>query len=214
LAYPDTRSGSADIQTANEFDSVEVLFRKALLCQCGRQLDFLIGYRYARFDENLSINSTIETVSQVSDQFATTNEFNGAELGFAAKTHCCRWSMELVAKLALGCTNSQATVAGSTTSTASTNAAAVTQPVGFLAQSTNSGTYQQSNFAVIPELDATLAYDITCRLRATVGYTFLYWSQVARPGDEINTNLPSGLFKFVTSDFWAQGLTAGLDYRF
>ena len=212
IAYPGRQTGSADISIANEFDSVEVLFRRALVCQCGRQLDFLVGYRYARFSEDLSIDTSttytselgrvpVGTVIAATDLFDTANEFNGAELGFAAKTHCCRWSMELLAKLALGCTSSRVTVNGSTTITepGTTQPAArlVTHPGGVLALPTNSGTFQQSNFAVIPELGVTLGYDLTCRLRATVGYSFIYWSRVARPGDQIDTNvntsqLPAG----------------------
>lgn len=79
----------------------------------------------------------------------------------------------------------------------------------------------------MPELGITLGYDFTCRLRATFGYTFLYWSKVARPGEQIDTELnpsqfppgtlvgaPHPQFVFHTSDFWAQGLNFGLEYRF
>ena len=80
---------------------------------------------------------------------------------------------------------------------------------------------------VIPEFGVTLGYDLTPCLRATVGYTLLYWSQVARPGDQIDLDVnlsqikPSGLvgparpeFNWVGSDVWVQGSSAGLNYRF
>ena len=54
------------------------------------------------------------TVSQVSDLFTASNEFNGAELGFSAKSRCCRLSMELLGKLAIGSTQSRVNVNGST----------------------------------------------------------------------------------------------------
>jgi len=79
----------------------------------------------------------------------------------------------------------------------------------------------------------TLGYDLTPRLKATVGYTLLYWTNVARPGDQIDLNVDPRQFPPVnplqpppptataqpafalhTSDFWAQGLNVGLDYRF
>ncbi len=79
----------------------------------------------------------------------------------------------------------------------------------------------------MPEIGLTLGYDLTPRLKATVGYTLLYWSDVARPGDQIDLNVdPAQLagphqttgakpaFVLHTSDFWAQGLNLGLDYRF
>jgi len=40
---------------------------------------------------------------------------------------------------------------------------------------------QPDQFSVIPELGVTLGYDLTSRLRATAGYTFMYWSNVSRP---------------------------------
>ncbi len=68
---------------------------------------------------------------------------------------------------------------------------------------------------------------MTSRLRLTVGYTFLYWSQVARAGDQISTVInpsqfppgqlsgaPAPQFKLALSDFWAQGVNFGVDFRF
>ena len=185
------QTGSLDIRDASELDSVEVLFRQVLFQRCGRQLDFLFGYRYGRFSENLSVDSSTTfvsgfatpdgTVSQVSDLFAASNEFNGAELGFAAKTRCCRLSMELLGKLAIGSTQSRVNVNGSTVVT-EPGQQPVTYTGGLLALPTNSGSYQQNDLSVVPELGITLGYDFTCRLKATFGYTLMYWSRVARPG--------------------------------
>ena len=63
--------------------------------------------------------------------------------------------------------------------------------------------------------------------RWTFGYTFLYWSGVARPGDQIQLDVnPSQFppptrtvtarpdFQLHTTDFWAQGLNFGLAYRY
>jgi hypothetical protein len=72
-----------------------------------------------------------------------------------------------------------------------------------------------------------LGYDITCRLKATAGYSVVYWSNLMRPGDQISTDVNtsqllgrtgSGLgvptYKAVPGDFWVQSFTVGLDYRF
>ena len=100
-------------------------------------------------------------------------------------------------------------------------------PAGLLVQSTNSGLHSRDVFAVVPELGVTVGYQLTARLRATFGYTFLYWSQVARPGDQIDLDVnPSQLtsdglvgaprpqFQWIGSDMWVQGMNFGLDYRF
>ena len=74
---------------------------------------------------------------------------------------------------------------------------------------------------MVPELGATLGYLLTAHLRATVGYTFMYVSRVARPGDQIDLDLNPSLlppeaepftgplrpaFAVRDTDFWAQGL--------
>jgi hypothetical protein len=235
-----TQSGSINISFSNEFSSAEVLLRRTLIERCDKQMDFLIGYRYGRFAENLSIDGSttilsevgafpINTVIRNADLFAANNEFNGGEFGFSAKTLHCRWTMELLAKLALGSTRSRVTVNGSTVVNVP-GELPVTTSGGFLALPTNigpTGLYEQNNFTVIPELGVTVGYNLTCRLKATVGYSFLYWSKVARPGDQINTNLnPSQFagqqlegfgapqFHFNTNDYWVQGINLGLEYRF
>ena len=81
--------------------------------------------------------------------------------------------------------------------------------------------------AMLPELATNVGLYLTPRLRWTVGYTFFYLSNVVRPGDQVDLDvntqfLPppepiTGLrrpdFVFRTTDFWAQGLNTGLDFR-
>jgi hypothetical protein len=236
LAEPGVQSGSIATSISNELQSVEAIYRQAIFRECGEEVDFLIGYRYGRLAEGVAVNSTTTIISKppiaagtviaVSDLFDAKNEFNGGELGISAKSRCCRWSLEVLGKLALGDTESRLAVSGSTTTTPS-GGAPVVVPGGFLALPTNSGTFRQSGFSVMPELGLNLGYDLTCRLKATCGYTLLYWSRVVRPADQIDTNLnpsqfsggtltgfPAPQARFALSDYWAQGLSFGLEYRF
>ena len=105
-----------------------------------------------------------------------------------------------------------------------------TFPGGLFAQSSNIGRYTGNQFTVLPAVELKLAYQITERLRAFVGYDFMYWSQVVRPGNQIDRNInlsdstvfgtgallgpayPMPLFN--RGDFWAQGLNVGLEFRF
>ena len=79
---------------------------------------------------------------------------------------------------------------------------------------------------VVPEVGINLGYQFTNHIRGFIGYNFLYWSNVVRPGNQIdqavNPNLippsiPGGpsrpTFDFHGSDFWAQGINFGLDIR-
>ena len=79
----------------------------------------------------------------------------------------------------------------------------------------------------MPEIGVNLMYCLTPRTKVTLGYTFIYLSHVARPGDQIDmmvnsSQFPPGNrngvalpeFQFRTTDFWAHGLNFGLDIRF
>ena len=81
---------------------------------------------------------------------------------------------------------------------------------------------------MVPELGINLGFDLTRQLRLVGGYSLIYWSAVARTGDQIDLNLtppqfppPQNAtasrfpeFRFAMSDYWAQGLNLGLDFRF
>jgi hypothetical protein len=235
VAHPDFLNGSINVDATTELQAVEVLFRRNLFRRPCDRIDFLVGWRFAQLDESLRVNQFSEwtqpqglipvgTTKSLSDVFDTQNQFNGAELGLVYQEHIGRWSLEMLMKLGLGNTHSRVVINGTTTTTVP-DVGTDTFTGGLLAQQTNIGQYDRNHFTVIPELGVTLGYDLTCRLRATFGYTFLYWSRVARPANQIDTSVsqlppedPTGArrpaFNFATSDFWAQGMNFGLDYRF
>jgi len=169
---------------------------------------------------------SIATTFDVTDAFDTENDFHGAEIGLLLEYESCRLSLEVLAKVALGNNNRIIRIDGDTTIT--TNGVPDDYSGGILAQRTNIGEYGGDEFAVVPEVGITLGYQLTRRLRATFGYSFLYWSDVARPGEQIDTRVNPNLFppeedpfsgplrpQFVLhdTDFWAQGLNFGVDYR-
>src|SRR4029077_4144385 len=102
---------------------------------------------------------------------------------------------------------------------------------GLLALPSNSGRFHDSEFAVIPEVGLQVGYQFNPYVRAFVGYDFLYWSDVARPGDQIDlgvnpaqrparrsagplTGPARPAFTPQQTDFWAQGLEVGLEVRY
>jgi len=241
IAYPGLVQGSVRVDAATEFQVAEVLLRRALFRQYdsgadgldryGYRVDILAGYRYCRLGDSLRIGESLLTAGPTTidlyDLFDTSNEFNGAELGVSTQLRRNHWSLELLMKLALGNSRSRVFIDGATT-TAVGAAPPVTGDGGLLALTTNMGHYPQNGLALMPELGVTLGCDLTPRLRATFGYTFVYWSKVARPGDQISLDVnPSYLpnagppvgaaqpeFSLATTDFWAQGMNFGFEYRF
>jgi Putative beta barrel porin-7 (BBP7) len=93
-------------------------------------------------------------------------------------------------------------------------------------QRTNAGRYSHDRFGLLSEVLVRLGYQITSHVRATVGYDLLALTSVVRPGAAIDEGVnPSNtrfivvrqpstelrpVFLFRGTDFWAQGLTAGL----
>ena len=227
IAYPGIVQGRFAADWSNDFQNLEVLFRRAINRSCFGQVDLVAGYRFARLDDGLEINEDVLTAAPGSvsatafDSFHTRNEFNGAELGLVAVLHRCRWSLETTMKLALGDTHNLVNINGQTVNETTTSAG------GLLALPTNIGTYGSHQFSIIPELGINLGYNLTDRLRATFGYTLIYWRGVARPGDQIDLAMddrnipptqsgagPAPVFVLHDSNFWAQGLNFGLDFHF
>jgi len=237
IAFPGVQTGSITAVSSSSFQGTEILLRRNLVRQPGSKVDVLVGYRYLRLKDDLRMDefetfidpqSVIQVGSTlaITDSFDTLNQFHGVDLGIDAQWRRCCWSLDLVAKLALGNTNSHVSIGGTTTATVPDTAPVVSQG-GFLAQQTNSGQFSRNWFSMVPELGATIGYDLDCRRRITVGYSLVYWSKVARPGDQIDLNLNPAQFpapqastgrgpefRFATTDFWAQGLNLGLDIRF
>ncbi|HEY2784804.1 MAG TPA: BBP7 family outer membrane beta-barrel protein, partial [Fimbriiglobus sp.] len=119
-------------------------------------------------------------------------------------------SVELEAKCALGVTLATAELSGATTG------AGQTIPNNLLVGPTNAGRYTDQYFAVVPEADVRLGYCLTDRVRITSGYSFLYWSKVQRAADQIDLTVGANrpAYTAQTTDYWVQGWTLGLEFRF
>ncbi len=220
------------------------LFR--ILGRGTRHTDVLYGIRYAQLDESLRVREDLEVIAadppggfpdppgigtrfDVRDNFSTSNEFVGGEVGFLWEWEYRRWSLELLSKLAIGNNQQKVVIHGLTTPTPpGTIVPDPSEAGGLLALRSNIGSYSQDELSVMPELGLTVGFALTQRLRLTAGYTFLYWSNVVRPGDQIDpvldtTQIPrfNGIsttailprFVFHSTDLWAQGINLGADYR-
>jgi hypothetical protein len=160
------------------------------------------------------------------DDFETRNNFYGGQVGANLSFHYNRLSINATGKVALGTIHQVVEISGNT----SVNLGGVTQsvPGGLLALPSNSGGFGHYVFAVAPEGSLTIGYQITENIHFNCGYTFMSINNVVRPGQQIDrtidaTALPTSqtfgqptltpghpAFEFQRSDFWAQGLSAGI----
>jgi len=199
-----------------------------------QRFDLLLGLRYARLNERLSIDEDLRTIEDnggtpttflVNDTFRTDNVFFGGELGFLMEWVADQWSLEVLSKLAIGSTRQRVTIDGSTIIDGGTPLVG-----GLLAQTSNIGRYSRNELSVMPELGFTAGYQLSDQLKLTAGYTFLYWSSVVRPGDQIDLDVNSDLvpgenapttttgadrprFAFRDTDLWAHGINLGVEYQ-
>ena len=195
------------------------------------RIDLLLGYRFIRLDESIAIRENLTALApntgtfDIMDRFETRNEFHGAEIGVTRTERYRRWSLNLLGRLAFGNARQTVRIDGSTTSDDGTGPQQFVG--GLLAQRTNIGEYVRNRFALAPELGVTLGCDLTQRLKATVGYSLIYWDRVVRAGDQIDREVNPNLlppevvpftgplrpaFEFEENGFWAQGLNVGLTY--
>ncbi len=206
----------------------------SLLLNPGVQMgnfSMLLGFRYLDLEEYLKINDSSASSSSTlsaADSFTTRNQFLGGQTGLR---YC--WTGEVltftvIGKIAYGALNETVGIDGSSTMT--TAAGSSTRSGGIYALNSNIGNYSQTTMAFVPEVNAKLGWRITPWATASVGYNFLYISQVVRPSAQIDptinpANLPFGssgttstaarpAFTFHNENFWMQGVNIGMTFQY
>lgn len=240
VAFPGVLAGGIAVSSANRLWSTELNLRTNCWRGCFWHVDWLLGVRFLGFDENLGITEGLTVPAGagalagsrivVQDSFGTHNQFVGGQTGLDIGFRRGRWSLDLLGKIALGNTHQELNINGSTQFAVPGLPLSV-QRGGLYALPTNIGEFTRDRFAVVPEVGIIVGYQITPHVRAIVGYTFLYNSAVIRPGSQIDrginvTQLPSQVGPGTLvgparpapilhgTDFWAQGLSFGLELRY
>ena len=232
VTYPGVRSGAVEVENSTGLETGEILLRLNRGNNCVDRTDLLLGYRYASLRDGLGIRQVTRWVDgeppivagstlDLADQFNSSNVFQGGQIGLSGRKHFGRMSLDVLVKLGLGTTRSAVTIAGETTTTVP-GGEPFTTPGGLLAPASKLGHFEQNEFSFIPEVGVTLGYDFTTRARASIGYNFLYWTNVSRAGQQVDfavdPTLPesdsSTQLAFTRTGFWAQGLTFGFEYDF
>jgi hypothetical protein len=238
VAFPNVLDGRVSVDSNTGFWGVGGNFVKNLCCDpCGRT-DLLLGFRYLNLTDETTIREDLTSLPgsqvtpgtrfQIRDSFRTENNIYAVTMGFYKERRFSHYFAGLRGTVGLGWNNQTTEISGSTTITPP-GGVGTTYAGGLLTQPSNIGRYSTTRFVVVPEVGVRLGVQLTDNARAYVGYDFLYVSDVVRSGDAIdprvNTNQipPSrGLgnspavpaFRGNRTDFWAQGITLGLEFRF
>ena len=240
VAYPGHQTGEISAALSTRLWGADLDLRGMLFRGASYQVNLLGGFRFLALHDSLGmqendtvyapLNTTPLYWTTTTDRFHTSNQFYGGQLGADMMWCRGRFFIDVLGKVALGVSVENAGIDGwaSYTTPQGQNG---TLAAGQLALPSNIGRYGQDSFAVVPEFGINFGYALTRHIRLTFGYSFLYWSNVMRAGDQIDSGLnPTELtaltgrsllsgparpsFPFQTTDFWAQGLNFGLQFRY
>jgi hypothetical protein len=225
VGFPNVLAGGVWVNTQTTF------------CGYDYRLDFLGGYRYLEMTDRVSVaenrvgldpntGTPLGVNFVVNESFYSKNTFNGGQIGLAGELRRGRLFVSGRGLIALGNTCQEIEIGG-VTRFVLPGQLLQQYTGGLLAQPTNIGKYAFDSFSVVPEATVSVGYNVTDGIRASIGYTFLYWNNVTRAGNHIDTvvntsQIPNGVlvgparpaFVRQETDFWAQGINFGLEIRF
>jgi hypothetical protein len=246
-SYPGYLSGGVSIQSTTSLDSYEFNVDFSLLQGPHWEFDLIAGFRALDLVESITIRDSFAplaagfftfqgmpadppSVMSDYDRFHTSNHFYGGQLGARFMMSSGIFDVTWTTKVGLGATHETISVDGNST-LYTPGFPPYTVPGGILAQNTNIGSLSRNVFTVVPETGINIGIRLNSWAKVTVGYTAVYWSNVVRPGDQIDRTVNTSqvptdpTFGTLTgparpvvmpqsTDFWAQGLNFGLELRF
>ncbi len=241
-SFPGAAAGGAFLTLSNSLQAAELNGLGRLISNDNVTISGLLGARYLYFNEDLNFGTGAIGLpgslpfpglrAATLDHFEGTNNFWGGQMGLRGEYRLGNFFINGTGKVALGVVNQAINVNGAAGSIfpGGPPAGNFFLPTGFYALSTNSGHFSRSSFAVVPEVNLNVGYNVTRNIRVYAGWTFLYINNVVRPGQQINQSInpiqsptlagvPAGptplapTIPFNHTDFWAQGLNLGMSLR-
>jgi len=196
----------------------------------------LVGARYLELDEKLiEIESLTDLPGlgqpgnqfRMGEQFATQNRFYGGQLGLLFNSRYGPVILETTSKVAVGINREKAQVNALSQVIEPNGTITTAVNRGLLVQPSNAGPHHRDRFSVVPEFSFNAIYEFNEYFRFRIGYTFLYESDVIRPGDQIDRvinlqalqplgqvgpNRPAFLFR--DTDLFVHGFSIGAEFSY
>lgn len=212
-------SGTITAQAANDILGGDVYFRTLLDQGCDYRFDLLGGVQLARIDDDLVLSTVSDNPFTTNDYFNVANEYTAGELGLLGEfTNDCV-TLQVMGKCGVGNMRQTVGITGNST------LAGLPTDGGIFARPSNIGFYSRDVFAWSPEASVRLSRKIRENISVSVGYTFLYFTNVALAGDQVNSRVNSQAlftgtgtdattFTFRDTDFWIQTIDIGLAVKY
>jgi hypothetical protein len=247
VSVPGVLRGTLGARGESRLWGIDANLRQCWFAECDRRAEWFVGYRHLNLRERLTITEDITVIGDgtargiavtdpvgtrvfVQDDFQTRNSFHGAQFGMRYERRFGAWDFDARASVALGTTYQALTIGGFQARQRPNGAPMFFRNGGLLAAQTNIGRFTRDRFSVVPELTLNAGYWITPSVRVFAGYNFLLWTNVIRPGDQIDrvvdvTFVPNGPMMAVPSgmnrprptltqrDLVVNGIQFGADWR-
>jgi hypothetical protein len=221
LWQPDLPLGTFAVTQSSFLQSAEINVLGCLCNSCTCRFNVLAGFRFLELDEKLHVAQEFLSADGSEDdtwddEWHTRNQFYGGQLGARATFTRDRLFANVGGLVALGATHQRIDLNGSLTQTVlSSGFDSFGNPVTNIQVAQGSGgllnpqpvSFSRDIFAVVPQFNFDVGYEFNDFCRASVGYEFLYWSSVVRPGDQVG-GVPKA------TSFWAQGLVFSVGFMF
>jgi Putative beta barrel porin-7 (BBP7) len=212
--------GNFAVTESSFLQSAEVNLLGCLCNSSNWRLEVLAGFRFMELDEKLHVTQEFFSADGSEndtwdDGWNTRNDFYGGQIGARATFTRDRFFADVGGQVALGVTYQRIDINGSLTQSVLspgfdsfgnpvTNVQVAQSSPGLLTQPAS---FSRDIFAVVPQFNFDVGYEFNNFCRASLGYEFLYWSTVVRPGDQVG-GIPKA------TNFWAQGLVFSLGFMF
>jgi hypothetical protein len=194
------------------------------------RLDLLLGAHFLQMRDRTDLTATGRllldpaTLLGLTDHLRAEDRFYGGQVGLRGTWAYQRWFLAATGEVAPGATDATIRIFGDRLFQTPTER--IVTPYGLAAQPSNTGRFGHTDFDVVSQVSLNAGYRLTARLTVFTGYTFLYWAEPLRSGDQIDlvvnptltTATPHGLprpaLPFLSDGFWAQGWNIGLELMF
>ena len=238
VAFPGLSHGNLTVEQTSDLWGAEFNLRSRLPSVAASRWEGLAGYRHWNLSERLTITEMliaernapvpIGTNVEIQDRFAVRNQFHGGQVGLRGSRDFGAMSVDARGTVAVGATREEIEITG-VQNRVQPGLARETFNGGLLAAGPNLGRFVNERISVVPEGNASIGWNITNRLKAYVGYNVVVWTNVARPGDQIDrtvdlrfvpnapqlvpTSVERPSVPFVRADFLVHGLQFGMQGR-
>lgn len=241
-------AGAIFAASTTQLSGIEINGMRNLVRNDTMDFNMLAGFREVVLRDSLTIKTGMEPLQSnllsfagqpivAGDQLYTWDNFHantyfyGPQLGGKLSWWGNRFGVDVVGKLAMGVSHESASVNGATWLVPAAGNTYTMVPGGILAQNSNIGVYSRDRFAVVPEVNLNLNYDLASWARLSLGYSLIYLSRAVEPGlvldravnpgqvpSSANFGQPAASgnpgFLFHDTDYWAQGVNLGITFRY